>query len=73
MTEKNYPVIKLHSTTTKGNYYGAFENSSEDAKLGYLIFISCDGRPNTCECLGYVHGKNCYHLDEAIKLEVKLF
>ena len=73
MATKNFPFVKLHSTSTKGHYYGAYESEEETAKLGYMIFISTDGRPNTCECMGYVHGNNCYHVDEALKKESVLF
>jgi len=57
----------------KGNYFGAYENSDENAKQGYTLFISkSENVHDYCECAGYVHGKICYHLKEAKKLEKKL-
>ncbi len=74
LVEKKYPHIRLTSQSIKGNYFGAYENSEEDSKQGYTVFIS-----NTiftkdyCECRGFIHGKLCYHLKDAKKLWLKLF
>lgn len=73
MTKRNFPHIKLTSQSFHGYYYGAYENDDENAKQGYAIFISdTEGIHDYCECLGYVHGKPCYHIIRAKELEVVL-
>jgi hypothetical protein len=67
--ERKFPHIRLDSLSTKGNYFGAYENSEDDAKKGYTIFISDSIDEKTyCECMGYVHGKGCYHIKRAKQL-----
>jgi len=74
LVEKKFPHIILTSVSTNGNYYGAYENSDEDAKKGYTIFISDSTKTETyCECMGFVHGKMCYHIKEALDKEKFLF
>ena len=66
LTEKKYSNLRLLSASMKGHYFGAFENTADDAKKGYDFFISnTEGVEDWCECLGYVHGKMCYHIKEA--------
>ena len=74
MVEKKFPHLRLARKAIRGNYFGAYENSDENAKQGYTIFISHDNKvQDYCECDGYVHGKPCYHLKNAKELEKKLF
>lgn len=68
MNERKFPHIKLLSFAFKGYYFGAYENTKKDAKKGYDFFISnIDQKKDWCECLGFVHGKICYHIKEAKK------
>jgi hypothetical protein len=56
------------SQSVKGYQFGAFANVAEDAEKGYDFFISTsDDAKDWCECLGFVHGKMCYHIKEAKK------
>lgn len=74
MVEKKFPYIRVTSVSTNGNYYGAYENSDEDAKKGYTIFITNSANAKTyCECMGYVHGKMCYHIKESLEKEKMIF
>lgn len=74
LDKKKFPHIKLSSQSLRGNYFGAYVDSDIDSKQGYQVFIShTPGIENTCECNGYIHGKLCYHITEAKKLEQKLF
>lgn len=72
---KEYPHIKLTSQSIRGNYYGAYDSSDEDeSKMGYQIFISTTKKvDSTCECLGYIYNKPCYHIKKAKDLEAVLF
>jgi len=74
MTEKKYPHILLTSVSTNGNYFGAYEKNDSESKKGYVVFVgnSSDER-DWCECMGFVHGKNCYHVTYAKKLNERLF
>jgi len=73
MTKRNFPHIRLTSQSIRGNYYGAYENDNENAKLGYQIFIShTDGIHDSCECYAYIHNLPCYHIIRAKELEVIL-
>ena len=70
MPEKKFSHIRLTSQSIKGNYFGAYDGPSEDDKQGYTLFIShTPDAKDYCECRGYVHGKLCYHLKDAQKLE----
>ena len=62
-----FPSLRLLYTTLNGHYFGAFTHSKEDAKKGYDFFISTGEKKDWCECLGFVHGKLCYHIKEAKK------
>lgn len=74
MTKRNFPHIRLTSQSIRGNYYAAYENNDENAKQGYTIFISTTkGVHNSCECMGYVHGNECYHMKAALDLEEMFF
>jgi len=74
MSKKEYPNIKLVKEGVRGNFYGAFDSNDNDADQGYTIFISNTKRVKSiCECMGYIHGKWCYHLKDAKDLEVILF
>jgi len=74
MKKKEFSHIRLTSQSIRGNYFGAYESSDENAKMGYQIFISTTKDVHsTCECMGYVHGKECYHLKSAKDLEAILF
>jgi hypothetical protein len=74
MTVKKYPHIILTSVSTNGNYFGAFAENDSDSKKGYVVFVTTSSNEKDyCECMGFVHGKNCYHLTEAKKLNQKLF
>lgn len=67
-----FPNLRLLYSTAKGHYFGAFATPDEHAKKGYDFFISTTSKKDWCECLGYVHGKLCYHISEAKKrFEVK--
>ena len=69
MTEKKFSHIRLDSVSTKGTYFGAYENKDDDSKKGYTIFISTSEDEKTyCECMGFVHGKLCYHIKRAKEL-----
>ncbi len=68
LSKKKYPHLRLLATSPKGHYFGAFENISQDAEQGYDFFISTtQGVKDWCECLGFVHGKLCYHIKESKK------
>jgi len=74
MTKRNFPHIRLSSQSMKGNYYHAYSSSDDEAKQGYQIFISTtDGIHDSCECLGFIHLKPCYHLIRAKEIEVVLY
>ena len=69
MSERQFPNIRLLANSFKGYYFGAFENTKINAKKGYDFFIShTDQKKDWCECLGFVHGKLCYHIKEAKKI-----
>lgn len=73
MTKRNFPHVKLTSQSIRGIYYGAYASSDENEKLKYQIFIShTEGIHDSCECMAYVHGVDCYHLIRAKELEVVL-
>lgn len=73
MAKRNFPHIKLTSQSIRGNYYGAYASGDENEKQKYQIFIShTEEMHDSCECMGYVHGKPCYHLIRAKELEVVL-
>ncbi len=73
MTEKKYPHILVTSYSTNGYYFGAFKEATSESKKGYVLFLSSSpDEKDWCECMGYVHGKNCYHLDDARILSKKL-
>jgi len=66
LTEKKYSNLRLLSTSFKGYYFGAYAHPGDDAEKGYDFFISnTEGTKDWCECLGFVHGKLCYHIKEA--------
>ena len=66
MIKKEYPHLRLLSYSFKGYYFGAFANADSNATKGYDFFISnINEKKNWCECLGFVHGKLCYHIKEA--------
>lgn len=66
MTERKFPNLRALVNTEKGYEFGAFENISDDAEKGYDFFISKeDPSKDWCECMGFVHGKMCYHIKEA--------
>lgn len=66
--KRKFPNLRLESVSTKGYYFGAYENAEEEAKKGYQFFISTTPENSDwCECMGYIHGKICYHLKEAKK------
>ena len=66
MRKRDFPNLRLLSAGTKGYYFGAFESADDDAKKGYDFFISnTEGVKDWCECMGFVHGKMCYHIREA--------
>ena len=68
MTKREYPNLRLLSTSPKGHHFGAFRNTDEESKKGYDFSISIvEGGKDWCECMGFVHGKMCYHLKEARK------
>ena len=74
MNEKKYSHILLTSVSTNGNYFGAYQEATSESKKGYVVFVSSSpDEKDWCECMGYVHGKNCYHLDDAKKLQEILF
>lgn len=74
MSKKEYPNIKLVKQGIRGNFYGAFDSKDDNANQGYTIFISTTKKvKSTCECMGYIHGKECYHLKSSKDLEVVLF
>jgi len=62
-----FPNLRLLCTTLSGHYFGAYADSDENAKKGYDFFISSTNKRDWCECLGFVHGKLCYHIKEAKK------
>ena len=64
---REFSNLRLLYTTSKGHYFGAYANSKVDSKKGYDFFISTTEKRDWCECLGYVHGKLCYHISEAKK------
>lgn len=70
--KKHYPNFRFLNSSDSGYYFGAFENSTNDAEQGYTLFVSkVRGIEDWCECMAYVHGKNCYHIKEIKKrLEV---
>lgn len=69
MTEKKFSHIRLDTVSTKGNYFGAYDSNEDDSKKGYTIFISTSEDEKTyCECMGFVHGKLCYHIKRAREL-----
>lgn len=73
MAEKKYPHILLTSVSTNGNYFGAYAENDSESKKGYVVFLTTStNEKDWCECMGYVHGKNCYHLDDARTLSKKL-
>ena len=68
MPKGKYSNLRLLSTSFKGHYFGAYASPNEDAKKGYDFFISnTEGVKDWCDCLGFVHGKICYHIKEAKK------
>ena len=65
---KHYPNLRLLSQTPTGYNFGAFVNIEENAEKGYDFFISkSEDTKDWCECMGFVHGKLCYHIKEARK------
>ncbi len=73
MIKRNYPHIRLTSQSIRGNYYGAYESNDENAKQGYVLFISHTKKVRDyCECIGWSLGKVCYHLKRAKEIEVIL-
>ena len=69
MIKKKFPHIRLDNISTKGNYFGAYESNDDDSKKGYTVFISTSEDEKTyCECMGFVHGKICYHIKRAKEL-----
>lgn len=74
MTEKKFSHILLTSVSTNGNYFGAYEKNDSESKKGYVVFIgNSSNEKDWCECMGYVHGKTCYHVTDAKKLNERLF
>jgi len=68
LSEKKFPNLRLISQSLKGYYFGAYASATDGAKKGYDFFISdTDNEKDWCECMGFVHGKLCYHLKEAHK------
>jgi len=66
LTEKKYSNLRLLSPSFKGYYFGAYAHAGNDAEKGYDFFISnTKGVRDWCECMGFVHGKMCYHIKEA--------
>lgn len=68
LPKREFSNFRLQSTSSKGLYFGAYTSKSTKAKKGYDFFISnTDDVKDWCECMGFVHGKVCYHLKEAKK------
>ena len=68
MVKREYSNLRLLSTSPKGHHFGAFRDAGEYAKKGYDFFLSIvEGGKDWCECMGFVHGKLCYHLKESHK------
>lgn len=72
MSQENQVVMQ--STTTHGYLYVVYDKADlERKKIIYTGEISDDPKYSYCECLGYVHGMNCYHQDFAKKImEIKI-
>jgi hypothetical protein len=74
LPEKKFSHIRITNHSIRGNYYGAYHTKDKNSQQGYNVFISrTKGVHNTCECEGYIFGKECYHIKEAQKLEGLLF
>lgn len=68
MTEKKYANLRLLTKSFKGHYFGAYAHAGNDAQKGYDFFISnTKNEKDWCECMGFTHGKICYHIKEAKK------
>lgn len=68
MAEKKYSNLRLLTTSFKGHYFGAYAHAGNDAQKGYDFFISnTENEKDWCECMGFVHGKLCYHIKDAKK------